>query len=754
MLYPHQLPDLSLPAMQQPMHDFSLMGLPAPRRQNVACDPCRNRKVKCMQIPGQDKCQHCIQKNIACTHKMQEITTARKRSAAQQRRRGLSGSDSQAPNVDAPLTPSLPANRGGNGQPQQQQQQRPQTPASPILQLIQYLLSPEHSHPVPDFVGGPSSAQYRSYTRAASYGPLEDWGDYGQRLIEDEAYRIEFTWDLVEAFFQASYCPFICHARLPFLHPDDFRSSLRAALPGYNGSPFMPASAAFSHPSFPPGQISRSKTLHPALLATVLAWGAKFAEHQILNLDRQANGGRSRIARTLVHKAREVAEGEKIHRLATADNIIIALLLEPLQSQNTNDIDGFRGYWLNCAVRHLIELRINNRQTLLSLSDPDLQGTMTFAWWMAVFADAYSAVYFRRKPLIEDHDTNVDFWHYDIPRSQSPHQKTPSPSPEQQGYVHWYPAADHMTKCARQMCRVLWVPQTEAEGVPYDQLCAIVSALDDWRVKHLEKVGMPNFTNFAARSEWGFLEAVSMCASDATYHTMWIILFNAIEEYGIRELREAGILVSMASDAPITCPENAPLDPSLLSRFEETRTKLHNEAGLGALRIAELMNVLAQQNYLRLDPNVMHFSAYAAGLHLARLGRPETITCINGLRQYGIAYEDALDQADELEHIFRSISADPSPQHTPQQPASAMPMQAFDLMPLAPHDALHFQQNGFAPHQGADGSVLAGAEALMGLGEHVQADPYPLYQSPMLGNQHTPPPGAAQSYPIIFSPQQ
>ena len=61
------------------------------------------------------------------------------------------------------------------------------------------------------------------------------------------------------------------------------------------------------------------------------------------------------------------------------------------------------------------------------------------------------------------------------------------------------------------------------------------------------------------------------------------------------------------------------------------------------------MNVLAQQNYLRLDPNVMHYSAYAAGLHLARLGRPETVTCINGLRQYGIAYEDALDQAPASE---------------------------------------------------------------------------------------------------------
>lgn len=108
---------------------------------------------------------------------------------------------------------------------------------------------------------------------------------------------------------------------------------MRAALPGYDGSPFVPPSSTFSHPSFPPGKLSRTKVLQPALLATVLAWGAKFADHPILALDRQANGGRSQIARALVRKAREVAEGEKIHRFATADNLVVALLLEPLQSR-------------------------------------------------------------------------------------------------------------------------------------------------------------------------------------------------------------------------------------------------------------------------------------------------------------------------------------------------------------------------------------------------------------------------------------
>lgn len=59
------------------------------------------------------------------------------------------------------------------------------------------------------------------------------------------------------------------------------------------------------------------------------------------------------------------------------------------------------------------------------------------------------------------------------------------------------------------MSRALWIPQTDSEGVPYEKLVPIMQALDEWRLKHLDRVGMPNL----AQSDWGFLEAVSMCTS-------------------------------------------------------------------------------------------------------------------------------------------------------------------------------------------------------------------------------------------------
>lgn len=102
---------------------------------------------------------------------------------------------------------------------------------------------------------------------------------------------------------------------MPLISPINFRARLKAYLR--------------------PGSVPETNLgpLHPALLATVIAWGAKFSEHPLLVHDRETNSGRSRLCRILTKRAREIAESEKIHRLPTYDNVVIALLLEPLQSR-------------------------------------------------------------------------------------------------------------------------------------------------------------------------------------------------------------------------------------------------------------------------------------------------------------------------------------------------------------------------------------------------------------------------------------
>jgi hypothetical protein len=117
----------------------------------------------------------------------------------------------------------------------------------------------------------------------------------------------------VEVFFQ------IVHTRIPLLNPEQFRLRLNAQL----GSSSSTAT-------------SQSKPLHPALVATVLAWGAKFSEHPLLVADRRRPGGQSLLAKTAIDRARELAESMKVHRIATHDHVVIGLLMEPLQSRESN----------------------------------------------------------------------------------------------------------------------------------------------------------------------------------------------------------------------------------------------------------------------------------------------------------------------------------------------------------------------------------------------------------------------------------
>ena len=113
------------------------------------------------------------------------------------------------------------------------------------------------------------------------------------------------------------------HTRLPFLNPTHFRARLNVNVPQY----------ASIYANNSPGA-STEEQLHPALMATVVAWGAKFSEHPLLVADRlNAPTRQSGLAKTLIVRAREVAEALKVHRVPAAEHVVVALLIEPLQSR-------------------------------------------------------------------------------------------------------------------------------------------------------------------------------------------------------------------------------------------------------------------------------------------------------------------------------------------------------------------------------------------------------------------------------------
>jgi len=98
----------------------------------------------------------------------------------------------------------------------------------------------------------------------------------------------------------------------------------------------------------------QDEPLHPALIATVLAWGAKFSEHPLLVADRERNDGQSQLAKALIDRTRELAESLKVHRIPNPDHVVISLLIEPLQCRTC----GF------LSTKHLLNIMHQRTQDM------------------------------------------------------------------------------------------------------------------------------------------------------------------------------------------------------------------------------------------------------------------------------------------------------------------------------------------------------------------------------------------------------
>ncbi|KAG9100268.1 hypothetical protein FRC06_004331 [Ceratobasidium sp. 370] len=398
-------------------------------------------------------------------------------------------------------------------------------------------------------------------------------------------------------------------------------------------------------------------------------------EHPIIVHDRQSNKDKSSmLARSLVKKAREVAEADRVFRIATPDNVLICLLLEPLQSQMPGDPDGFHGFWLNAGIRHMLELHINYKVGTIATNDS--KGASI------VRSDVVVDGLLSRR---DDDDYNI----------QALSNSTFAASSETLGIG----TPTEATCEARRMSRILWTPAIADEGIPAKMIQDVMTRLNRWRDGYLNAVGVPS--NFEA--DWNFVAAVSACSSDASFHVMFIILHQAVEDFGIRDLQRGS-------------------DPSGINAdIESLQATLAGEAIHSALRIAALTGVLTTNGYLRLDPNVLHYSTYAAGLLLARQGRPEAVNCITGLRQYAFAYEEAHIQADELESILAAVNRERTQREQGDERHNHVPSPStYGRMGQAPFAA---GLPAVSMHHPSHGSIMTYG------GTEVPSTPYGMYES-------------------------
>jgi hypothetical protein len=77
-----------------------------------------------------------------------------------------------------------------------------------------------------------------------------------------------------------------------------------------------------------------------------------------------------------------------------------------------------------------------------NIQDPESRGTMIFAWWMTCISDAYASAYYRRKPVLDDDDYDIDFYTVDPVDPDMVDAQGPSPSPREQLEVGNFPVTE------------------------------------------------------------------------------------------------------------------------------------------------------------------------------------------------------------------------------------------------------------------------------------------------------------------------
>lgn len=619
----------------------------AARKQNSACDACRNRKVRCYRTPGEEKCNHCKAKGIDCTTiYVQLATSGAKRPIKRARGEGVPEGDASLALLDD------------------------------IPTVVRYLLLRDGEYP--DMVQGLSYAEVPGRrlppTTAAE-----------ARLINATA-RQEFVSGLLETYFST------VHIRYPIIDPQEFLQRFHYGSPDLGG---------------PPPDV---------LIAVLLAWGAKFSTHPIIMADRRETAhdeltpsqrlkrsivnplasmgtsqgtadavqpgrlesgpesrdanrvmGRSRIAEDLIVKAQEVLDRNKAHRIASMDNAKAAIIIQALfwqQASQTEVEDATdpvelrsrkrrgvyicNGVWVNCAIAHMFEMKVHLKETVERIVDEGQRSQIAMTWWLACMFDAHMSAFYRRKPLLSAEDSSTE---PPMPPSTGP-EAGPSPIAIEQGYRIWLNSALEQCEMMRSVYFTLWTPRAYKDGVSARKLEKLVSLAYRWRSNHLALVGAPDPD---WPSHWKFADAVTACASDINYQIIWVLMWQAIDEYGIAELKAT----SLAQYNQVTLRHGTSTGvPAMMAEMELDQSKvnglrraIYNEALKGALRCADLSRMLCDFDYLQNEAGIMKFSLCEAGYCLTRFHRPEVYKIINGLRQYGQAFEECYSQADELERL-------------------------------------------------------------------------------------------------------
>jgi hypothetical protein len=137
--------------------------------------------------------------------------------------------------------------------------------------------------------------------------------------------------------------------------------------------------------------------------------------------------------------------------------------------------------------------------------------------------------------------------------------------------VEWFNSIHIGCHLARDISPDLWNNRVRENGIPTPLLIKFVEQNTAWRDGHLTRMGVPS----TWPDTWDFFEAISACTDDTFFHTMWLVMERAIQDFGLAEYKDlqAGRICAVSAEV------------------EAARRKVKEESEHGAMRIAALVSV-------------------------------------------------------------------------------------------------------------------------------------------------------------------
>ncbi|WRT67323.1 uncharacterized protein IL334_004293 [Kwoniella shivajii] len=375
---------------------------------------------------------------------------------------------------------------------------------------------------------------------------------------------------------------------------------------------------------------------HP-LLAIVLAWGAKFSEHPTISADREECSSRDGDS----FRGRQRSRLVSLIIIRTREIAERNKITRIPNMENTlscflleNLLGRYQAIYLSAAVKHLITLGFNCSKNLSEMEDDYKRKDAVNLWFTIFRSDGITSAFHRLKSCLinDDHDLEPDTGaKWSMGSEWCIPQRGESSLLTDR--VTFFTIHQSFTEICHRISQSLWTPKAFSLGVSLRSLREFIHSSSVWRDAHLSSIGIPA----TWPENWDFQQAITACSIDCYYHNLWLIVYKAIKDFDIQEEKSStgGSLVEI---------------DSIKRRIEE-------ESEHAALRIAALTGVLTENGYLKLDPLIINHPIYSAGLYLANLGRSEYLICVAGLRQYSIIFPSLWDQADHLERLYKNAAS-------------------------------------------------------------------------------------------------